>query len=359
MINSLSGATGFQPQFAAPMLIREAHRRHSAKASIAWLQKVLGTEQAEGIAVETFWGLRPTEPTTLIDNVQLMPFNSLPVSRQKEALSKTYWNPSPAVATPTFLWDAPTAALVRPAVIRPYLRDADSNPQPNNTADYRALFTDARLCLATCGRRAIVPGPGWFQYIDPDLEAAVLGSSSNLSHHELMPFSVESTGPVDTDRAIVLLDQFIVLDSGQKIKARIAMQRLSQAYLRRSPADKALELAIALEAMLVDSPGEHTFKIGLRAALLTSSNLDARRRNRAIIQAMYKVRSSLMHSGQASDICRVSGYGDMQTAQVITEASAITAGVIEKIVGFGATPDWSAIELSSPAYTTQQQEDEH
>src|SRR5919106_2745049 len=86
MISSLAGATGFQPQFVAPMLLREARRRQSAEAAVAWLQKVLSTERAEGIAVATFWGFTPIAPVTLTDDVHLIPFDSLPRSRQKEAL---------------------------------------------------------------------------------------------------------------------------------------------------------------------------------------------------------------------------------------------------------------------------------
>ncbi|MBI2266132.1 MAG: hypothetical protein HYU64_13320 [Armatimonadetes bacterium] len=139
------------------------------------------------------------------------------------------------------------------------------------------------------------------------------------------------------------------LNTGLKSRARTAMQRLGQARLRRGPADTALEVAIALEALLVDSPGEHTFKIGLRAALLVSNDLEQRRRSRAIIEAMYKIRSSLMHSGQSSDTCKVRGYGDLKTTEIVSEAMGITASVIQRVIGFGTTLDWGAIELSSPA----------
>ncbi len=125
------------------------------------------------------------------------------------------------------------------------------------------------------------------------------------------------------------------------------MQRLGLACLRRGPADRALELAIALEALLVDSPGEHTFKIALRAAILTSTELESRKRHRAVIEAMYKIRSSLMHSGQSSDTCKVRGYGDLKTTDIVSEALNITALVIQKIISLGARPDWSSLELST------------
>lgn len=89
MIGSLSEATGFQPQLVGPMLLREARHRQSPEAAVAWLQKVLvlSTERAVGIAVETFWGVTPSAPEVIHDDVQLLPFSSLPPSRQKEALN--------------------------------------------------------------------------------------------------------------------------------------------------------------------------------------------------------------------------------------------------------------------------------
>jgi hypothetical protein len=349
MISSLSGATGFHPQFVAPLLLREARRRQSPEAAVAWLQKVVRTERAEGIAVETFWGFTPTATEAFHDDLQLLPFTSLPPSRQKEALSEPRLDSRPRLATPPFAWQAPTAALVRPAIIQPFLRSASDDSPSDNHVAYGALFADARLCLATSGPAAIVPGPGWFQYTDPDLESARLGSITHLTHQEITPLTIQDAGQVDPARAADLLRQLIGLTADQKNRARTGMQRLGLACLRRGPADQALELAIALEALLVDSPGEHTFKIALRAAILTATELESRRRRRAIIEAMYKVRSSLMHSGHSSDTCKVRGFGDLQTTEIVSEALKITALVIQRIIGLGGPPDWGSLELSSSA----------
>jgi hypothetical protein len=170
-----------------------------------------------------------------------------------------------------------------------------------------------------------------------------------LTHQEIKPLTIQDVGQVDVARAAALLRQLVVLNTDQKNRARTAMQRLGLACLRRSPADRALELAIALEALLVDSAGEHTFKIALRSAILTSTELRSRRRHRAIIEAMYKIRSSMMHSGHSSDTCKVRGFGDLQTTEIVSEALKITALVIQKMIGLGEPADWSSLELSTSA----------
>lgn len=345
MISSLSGATGFHPQFVAPMLLREARRRQSAEAAVAWLQKVLATERAAGIAVATFWGLSPRAKIALLPDVQLMPFDSLPPSRQKEALAEPHYESWPRLATPPFAWQAPKAALVLSVEIEPYLRAPSDESE--DSLYHTVLFGDIRLCLATAGPTAVIPGPGWFQYTDSDLECAILGAGSNLPHQEVTPLVLDDSSEFNPDRAVALLHDFMNLEAGLKNRARIAMERLGQAIIRRSPADTALELAIALEALLVESPGEHNFKIGLRAALLTSTDLERRKRNRAIVEGMYKIRSSLMHSGQFSDTRKIRGYGRMSTKDVVSEALEITASLIQTIIGRGSIPDWGSIELSS------------
>ena len=125
------------------------------------------------------------------------------------------------------------------------------------------------------------------------------------------------------------------------------MERLHQSLVRRSPGDKSLELAIALETLLVDSPGEHTFKIALRAALSTSDDLAQRSRSRAIIEAAYGLRSALVHGGQAPQDCRVRGHGTEPATDVAAEAARITAQVIRRVLAEGRLLDWARLELSN------------
>jgi hypothetical protein len=66
MIVAPNMATGFQPWIVGPMLLRQARSRKSPEAAVAWLEKVLSTERAEGIEIETFWGFTPTAKGSLL-----------------------------------------------------------------------------------------------------------------------------------------------------------------------------------------------------------------------------------------------------------------------------------------------------
>jgi hypothetical protein len=102
-----------------------------------------------------------------------------------------------------------------------------------------------------------------------------------------------------------------------------------------------------LEALLVDSSGEHTFKIALRSALLTSADPKNRAAIRAIIEAAYGLRSALMHTGEASSECKVRGQGKRPATEVATRAIEVGVDVIRGILSDGALPDWNSVELGS------------
>jgi hypothetical protein len=349
MINWMNGMSGFHADMVGPLLLGEARRRGSAKSAVQWLQKVLGTEKGTGIAVQTLWGLSPAQHIQLLDDVELMPFNSLPASRQKELLSKSEWPGGLRLLTPMYAWHPPSAALVVRRDVVPYLVDAKGAEdfKTNESADLYSRFTDIRLCLALSGPTTIVPGPAWFHYLDPDLEVAVIGVGTLSSHQEILPMHFPPNTDFDPSEAGKLVSAFMKLEPWLETRIRTAMERLHQSLIRRSPADKSLELAIALETLLVNSAGEHTFKIALRAALMTADSVDERSRNRAIIEAAYGMRSALMHSGQSPKDCKVRGHGTETAVEVVAEAARITARVIRRVLAEGRLPDWSRFELSN------------
>jgi hypothetical protein len=98
MVNLLDGRLGFQSQFAVVLLMRQA-RRMSAEAAVGWLEKVFGMKSAAGIAVYTLRGIDPGRPVHLLDDIDLLPFDSLPDSRQKEGLTSPQW-PNPLYQCP-------------------------------------------------------------------------------------------------------------------------------------------------------------------------------------------------------------------------------------------------------------------
>ena len=345
MVNSPNGRMGFACRFVAPMLVCEGRRR-GAGAAVEWLTKVLSTKKARGFVVQALRGIRVASVTSLVDDIDLVPFDALPDSRQKQGLSVSSHAPHQAI--PIYAFELPSAALVVPIEIEPFLVESDKadTPRPGRRAESRVRFEDIRHCLALVNRAPIVSGPSWFHYEDSDLEAAVLGSATSFSHQEVVPQSISDQGEIDAEQARATVCAYFALDEGARQRVRTALERVHLAFIRSVPADKTLELAIALETLLVDSPGENTFKISLRAALLTAEDINSRATNRAIIRAAYSLRSALMHSGQSRTKVTVPGEGEVPSTDVAERATVITIDVIRSVLTAGKLPDWSDVELS-------------
>ena len=223
------------------------------------------------------------------------------------------------------------------------------NSTDKDIRQVRPPLDEIRLCLALEGPSIIIAGPSWFQYVDPDLEAAILFEGSSYGSQEVLPYGLLTDSPEPANDVEVLVRAYMRgIEKGKK-KIRIALERLHQALIRRDPADRAVELSIALEALLIDSSGEHTFKLSYRAALLVSDNVEERITNRGIIEATYDVRSKLLHRGSAKTEVKVKeGQGRKKCPwkEVASKAATITARVIKRIIMEGGLPEWNRFELS-------------
>ena len=200
--------------------------------------------------------------------------------------------------------------------------------------------------------KPIISGPSWFQYEDPDYEeVGVVRFAADFPHHEIVPMLIVEEGDMDLSKASKTVRAYYDLDKVTRRKVRTAMERVHMAFIRNSPQDKALDLSIALETLLIDSPGEHSFKISLRAALLTEDDITTRAATRAIIRAAYNLRSELVHGGRFKNEVTVDGE-KVPSRDVAKKATAITIGVIQSVMSAGKSPDWSEVELSPKGAST-------
>ena len=345
--------TGLASVILAPALVRMGLNR-GATAAVESLQKILNTTKAKGIEVQTLYGIRVASVTALVDGINLIPLDALPDSRQKQGLLER-----PSVSPfhpPPFHWFiSPSAALTVPVEAKQVLVKSDTaeSLQPNARVDRKAKFEDIRHCLAISHGEPIVAGPSWFQYDDSDFEeAAIARYVTSFAHQEVLPMMTHATDEMDLEQATEVVPAYYALDKVARRKVRTAMERVHLAFIRGSPADKALELAIALEALLIDSRGANSFKISLRAALLTAEDIKTRATNRAIIHATYTLRNQLVHSGESKSEVTVNGEGQVPSRDVAKRATAITINAIQSVLTAGKLPDWSDVELSPKGTST-------
>jgi Apea-like HEPN len=348
MLQSGGGArTGFQPDRAAYMLVLRG-MNDSADDAVNWLANLVEKLRAPGLHVMPVWQLTVQAAVKLTEDITLIPFSTLISSPQKSWLEAPIQHSFLGSLLPRSLgMRQPTAAITARKVVEPLFVDAAeehrSDPDP-----IPGLLNDIRLCLSVVNPSPLIAPVQLFQFDDPDLNA-VAGSAIGAVPLEIMPHWPPPIAALDEDAAQKLVPKFLALRGNTRDRVRISLQRLYQAMLRPEPGDKAADLSIALEALLTDQSGENTWKVSTRAGTLTGWDLQSKLDRRNLIVAAYRLRSSLVHSGTASNMTSVSGRGKMPAIDVCEEAGRICAAVIRAIIERGAIPLWPEFDVSGGA----------
>ncbi len=84
-------------------------------------------------------------------------------------------------------------------------------------------------------------------------------------------------------------------------------------------------------------PGEHTYKLALRASFLLGKDLDERRKIREAVEGLYVLRSKAVHGTHSAK------PDDDATS---LDGLKVCARVLEVIVRLNKMPDWKELELA-------------
>jgi hypothetical protein len=340
------GYTGFQRQFVSGPLVGRA-RNFGSDAALDWLEKVLSTKWADGLCVLVLWGVQTPRQVKFSDGIELLPVSALPESRFKEWLLRPRSIGDVIGFVPQTISDPPQAALVCTTRVEPFLWDLREGepPKQSNAMQSRQGLDDVRLALTLVSSTAPMEAVYWFQFIDPDLESASLFGGTSSRHPDVLPWTFDAKEAVDCEAAQVAADGFVSLEGGVKQRVKVALERLNLAMRRLRPAEKAVELAVSLEALLVADGGENTHKVGLRAALIVGGSNEERVWNRGVIGAIYTMRSMFLHQGHVSEYVKVRGRGKVKSDDIVADGVAVCKSVIHAVIRRRASPDWYEFEL--------------
>jgi hypothetical protein len=345
-----NGLSGYYAQDAAHALVGRVIEGESPKDAVQWLERIIAIERAEGYSAMALWGVAVKAPVDLGHDVVLMPFAALPASPSKAWFTAQRDRPLRGFL-PHILSSPPTAAIVRREVVEPVLhRVTDGKfPEPPDRTPDDSLLDDVRLALTLIGPCSPVSAGSWFDFANRDLLSMGLGVTMMGTIQDVLPVGLARPVMLDPEDAKNVVHAFIKHTDPARASLRLALSRFNQAVRRTAHGDRAIDLAIALESLLVDGAGENTYKVGLRAALLLPVPLEERKRVRALISALYAARSSLMHDGRLPSQVKVAGSGKRQSAEVIEEATTVCASILRAILEAGPVQDWYSFELAGGA----------
>jgi len=349
--NGIYGATGFYPNFVAPVLLKLALKTDNPAGAIEKLQRVLAkTTKESGKTIRALWGVPVEREIEFTDKVKIVQFKDVPDCFQKREFSdiSRFFYRSP-VST---MLDAiqPQSALIVDHLIEPltYNPNEAGKTTSDESRETEELLSDITLVLTVIGPRSALLATQWFTYDDEDLNDMLLGKMRQGTLHEILPNTPGNSFPVlDPVESREIIQRFLRLDDDLKRKLRIALQRLNQAFRRHNVGDKAVELSIAFETLLGDETNtEITHKIKVRSVRLIGGTDEIRIRNAAIMKIMYNARGNLVHAGyvDGSKIKEIDGR-TMGVSEILDQAVKICADLIKIIIRSGSIPTWQTFDI--------------
>ncbi len=281
-------------------------------------------------------GITVSEATEITSNISLVSFEQLPDSPHKQMFTPTFGNAF-AMAR-----NHATAALICSG-IHPRHHTVGGVPMLSIPSAMGEM-NDIRRVLTLIGPCAPVVAAFW---VGTDQSVPLGDTATGWSH------PVEEEGGIRTPAALAAADLgrlrelyglLRAASAGHQQHLRVPLERLNRALRRINKTDSAIELGIALEALLLndldDERGELTLRLRLRGARLVGQTTDARTRIYRLLEKVYRLRSRAVHSGVVPE-----DLEGMPTSEILQQGYVFTAQAIETIIRLGRNPDWVQITL--------------
>jgi len=336
----LMGTSAFNVVWVLPQFLLNHARTKGPDDAIRWLSKILSATKVSVLRVMPLWGLELSQPIDLTESIRLLPLSELP--------NLPYWSeptrPRPGLDVRMYEMQPPKTALVA-RIVQKLMISGDDLSESDFSFPTDNLLEELRLCLTLVAPSAIVPASQQSLFEDSDFADLALFGGFFLRAMEVRPRDLVSFGVFDIERAQRLVRAYLALDADARGRIHLALDRFDRALRRHTPGDAAIELAISLDSLLGDGQGELTWKLGLRSALLVAGTKSERVERRAVVEAIYELRSTVVHTGRTPTRIKKKGHGKLSPAELIPMAMITTAEVISAAIHRGKLPDWFDEEL--------------
>lgn len=346
LVQTGTGLSGFYAEEGALVLTRRLLAGQSPQQALAWLAKFLATKKADGFGVLVLSGVEVPDAVDLGNGVRLQPFATLPDSRTKTWVAEAMSRWSPLSGPPS--WMNPDTAITGDMTIQPLLHPSSDAPNSYG-AGATALHTrlrDLRLLLSLLAVAPTTEVGYWFQFVDPDIDDGLVSAvvtTTGTAAFQLQPSIPVRLSQEGLQRAS---SGFALLKDPLRSRLLLALRRFDEAMRQPAYGDRALDLAISLESLLVDGNAELSYKVALRGSLLLPLSLPERADVRHVLEALYDLRSAIVHDGKQPAKVKVKGRGKVQSPVVVREATLTVASILRAVLENGETPNWCDFELT-------------
>jgi hypothetical protein len=308
------------------------------------VEAYLTTDEVTLMAAQWVFGLTAKSSVTVLPEIDLVPNAELPDSQDKfDNLDGSHQFIGPDHRVPL-----PTAALVKkvkvPKVVG--LKEGDLSAASSNM---KQLFAAQDELEQVSMLMNVLPGVfAWpakrtGYSIDSQPFGLFGGGASGASMEDIVIGGTCELNAASEQEFVEVWKGFQAKSKSQKEWLSHALYRLAHAKGRRNRADRALELCIPLEMLLLkDADIEQlslTFR--LRGAWLLGGNFQTRHQNFNSLKEIYTIRSKVVHTGQYRALL------EMPPEQYVAQSTRhadIAEQIFRRLI-CGPTPNWNELIL--------------
>ena len=346
---SFAGAGhALDPDVLPNVLLARVLRGESAEHAIAVARAFSKDGSSAAFWYGALAGVTVAAPCTLAEGLDIIPWTAVPSGAQKSWLDDKRERAFAAPLRPTANCAIRIALPRRPALFQTAMEDgamANMSDQPWFRAFERA--TDAIRCMTIVSAQPVAILASWAEPTENILQDFVGTSTQSypdLSNPAVFGSSL-TAAPLDEIATADTFLRFSDFSGADRAALCTAIDRIGAALRWKTEVDKAIDLGIALEVLLLhdlDDPGELTYRIGLRGAQFLGGDTAARLSNFRRLKKIYALRSKAVHKGTVE--------ADEKAASTLEDAVAISKAITRKLIANGRFPEWEReVVLSSGA----------
>ncbi|WP_286798039.1 HEPN domain-containing protein [Pandoraea sp. 64-18] len=343
LLNSGMGASTLQPFALANALIQRSLEQGTESAAQAF-EDFFRSDYLPSVEIVMLSGVKVTEKVELMDGVFLAPIDDVPSSTVRWFLSQE--------ARTTLKMHFPDfnslGALPAGAVL---YRNINLHPKyiaPLQPGEFRPIREGAQT-LHQVARLLALIGPSsphvfraFFELRDGELLKGHSGYSWSMTSEETRVQSHVSVGGGEIRDLVPIIRAYFELNESVRRRLDVPLHRLNEAVRHQTAVDRALDLGIALESLLL--PGnvkdQLTLQFRLNGAWLLGSDVAHRKELNEKLKVLYSLRSKAAHNGKFS-----SKEGNVE--DVLKDGLAFCAKAIRKIILEGGHPRWEDLVLGA------------
>ncbi len=349
-VGSIANGMVIQDHMLTLALIHACLRGKDPDLVISESRSFATRKTAELLIYHAVAGPKINDPIVLTPELRLLPWSQVPESSTARRLAPlsdgtpSNYFPSdeivPTRAQPTCAIEVDTHILIR--LERNYahrtndeLLDYIEKLQQHTTA-----AEDVVRCIFLVEQTPIAIIAQWPFANDPAAERHFGGSMSHGPALFEFPLGLLGGQTIDADVLSKLWTDFTKLAPNDREVLRHAVDRLNLAKRRQNVLDRAIDLGIALEMLLLhglDDKTELKFRLSLRGAHFIGGTKEQREANFNLLKKIYNLRSKAVHDG-LFDKKHLEVASD-----VIEKGVAVASLVSRKIIQDGSFPkNWES-----------------